>query len=182
MRRSTLFAFASTLTLLVAPRARATAEFPQQMVTDLSISCANPIWDNNGCTICHTDNNGGLGTATKPFGRYMKTQGLTPFNDTKLSSILGQLQAESPHTTDTNCDGVPDIDELTGCQWPNLAVDQCGADAGGDAGPLPISVYYGCSTSTNVGEHDAPALPGSAAIAIAGLLGAIVIRAKTRKR
>lgn len=180
MRRFTLFAFASTL--LVSPLARATAEFPQQMVTDLGITCANPIWDNSGCTICHADNNGGLGTATKPFGRYMKTQGLTPFNDTKLSSILGQLQAESPHATDTNCDGVPDVDELTNCQWQNLTVDQCGADAGTDGGVVPLSVYYGCSTGANVGEHDAPALPGSAAIAIAGLLGAIVLRAKTRKR
>jgi len=181
MRRLFAFAFAS-VSLLVTSRARATAEFPGQIVTDQKITCTNPIWDGNGCTICHTDDNGGLGTATKPFGRYMKSQGLTPFNDQKLAALLTALQNESPHATDTNCDGTPDIDELTSCQWPQLAVDQCGADGGtGGDGGVPLTVFYGCSTSPAVGDGE-PILPGGAAIAIAGLLAAVTIRAKRRKR
>ncbi|HEY1954874.1 MAG TPA: hypothetical protein VGH28_04665 [Polyangiaceae bacterium] len=182
MRRFIAFAVAS-LPLFVASRARATAEFPGQIVSDQNITCANPLFDGNGCTICHQDDNGGLGTATRPFGRYMKSQGLTPFNDQKLGALLTALQNESPHTTDTNCDGTPDIDELTSCQWQNLTQDMCGADAGGvDGGSVPLTVFYGCSTSPTVGDRDTPILPGGAAVAIAGMLGAALIRAKRRKR
>lgn len=182
MRHTLPFVFASLALALVTTRSYATAEFPGQIVSDQSISCANPIFDNSGCTICHTDNNGGIGTAVRPFGRWARQNGLTPFNDSKLSSLLTQLQNESPHTTDTNCDGTPDIDELTSCQWPNLTVDQCGADGGsGDAG-VPVSIFYGCSTAPAVGDGESPALPASIALAFAGLLAAVVIRAKSRKR
>jgi hypothetical protein len=169
--------FVASALVLVASRAHATAEFPAKIVTDLNVTCPNPIWDNNGCTICHTSNNGGLGTATMPFGAYMKSHGLTAFNDGKLQTILAQLQAESPHTTDTNCDGKPDIDQLTTCDWQGLATKGA-ACGGGDGGTgVPVSVYYGCSATPSD-----PALPASMAIGIAGVLVVTVIRASSRKR
>ena len=164
------------LALLVPARARATAEFPQGIVTDLAITCPNPIWDGSGCTICHTTNNGGLGTATKPLGVYMKSNGLTAFNDAQLKTILTNLQNENPHTTDKNCDGKPDIDQLTTCDWQSLSVDACGTSTdGGTAGAA--TVIYGCSASP--GE---PALPASIAIGVVGLLGLTLVRASSRKR
>lgn len=167
-----------SLALLVPSRAHATAEFPQAIVTDLGVTCANPIWDGSGCTICHTNNNGGLGTATKPFGAYMKSNGLTAFNDTQLKTLLTKLQSESPHTTDTNCDGKPDIDQLTTCDWQSLAVDACGAT--GDGGTAQTAtVIYGCSTSPT---RESPALPASVALGIAGFLGLTLFRASSRKR
>ena len=184
MRRFAFFApFALVASLLVSTRAHATQEFPQQIVTDQNITCANPIFDGSGCTICHTDNNGGLGTATKPFGVWAKSNGLQPFGDQKLAALLTQLQNESPHATDTNCDGTPDIDELTNCQWAQLAVNQCGVgDAGTPDGGLPVTIYYGCQASPNVGDGGGPALPACAALAILGMLAAATIRARTRKR
>lgn len=165
------------LALLVPARAHATAEFPGKIVTDLNITCASPIWDGSGCTICHTNNNGGLGTATKPFGAYMKSKGLTAFNDAQLQTILTQLQQENPHTTDTNCDGKPDIDQLTTCDWQSLAtVDSCGTSTDGGTAPTQL-VIYGCSASPSE-----PALPASVAIGVAGLLGLTLFRASSRKR
>ncbi len=168
-----LFAFA----LFAPARAHATAEFPAKIVSDLAITCANPIWDGSGCTICHTNNSGGLGTATKPLGVYVKTNGLTAFNDTQLQTILTTLSAENPHKTDTNCDGKPDIDQLTTCDWQSLAVDACGSDGGG----VTPAIFYGCSTSP-AATHDEPAFPASIAIGVAGALALSILRAKKRKR
>lgn len=176
--RRLLLSLAFAACLLVPARAHATAEFPQQMVSDLGISCSNPIFDGNGCTICHSSDNGGLGTATKPFGVWSKQNGLTPFNDQKLNALLQQLQNESPHKTDTNCDGTPDIDQLTNCQWLDLASNDNCPTSGGDAG-VSVAVFYGCATTPT---QETPALPASGAIGIAALLGAALVRARLRKR
>jgi len=53
--------FVCSLVLLSVPAtAHATADFPAAIVSDLNITCPNPIFDGNGCTICHTTDNGGL--------------------------------------------------------------------------------------------------------------------------
>ncbi len=167
------------LALLAPARAHATAEFPAKIVSDLSITCANPIWDGSGCMICHTSNSGGLGTATKPFGQYLKSNGLTAFNDTELQTLLNTLSAENPHTTDTNCDGKPDIDQLTTCDWASLATNAC---TGGDGGTgVPPAIVYGCSAAP-APSRDEPALPASIAIGVAGALALSIFRAKKRKR
>jgi hypothetical protein len=167
--------------LLVTATAHATADFPAAIVSDLGITCAKPIWDGNGCTFCHTTDNGGLGTATHPFGAYMKSHGLAAFNETQLKTNLAALDAESPHTTGADCFGTPYIDLLKTCQWQTMATATC--SSAGDAGPVQgvaPSVYYGCST-TPTHESD-PAMPASIAIAFAGLLGFSVIRASSRRR
>jgi hypothetical protein len=76
--------------------------FPRRRL-DLNITCAKPIYDGNGCMICHTSNNGGFGTATHPFGAYMKSHGLAAFNETELMTLLLQLDSEAPHTTGAEC-------------------------------------------------------------------------------
>jgi MYXO-CTERM domain-containing protein len=172
MRRTLLSALAFAACLFASGRARATAEFPQQIVNDLGITCSNPIWDGSGCLLCHTSNGGGLGTATKPFGVWTKQNGLTPFNDAQLATLLQQLQSASP-PVDTNCDGTADIDQLTNCDWLSLASnDQCSAG-------VPVQVYYGCNAAPT---PDSPALPASGAIGVVALLGAAVFRARWRKR
>ena len=167
------------LALLAVPAtAHATADFPAAIVSDLNITCATPIWDNNGCTICHTSNNGGLGTATHPFGAYMKSHGLAAFNETELKTLLQQLDAESPHSTGASCYGTPYIDLLKNCQWQTMSTATCssGGDAGQTEGVAP-SVYYGCSASPND-----PAMPASIAVGLAGLLGFSIFRASSRRR
>ena len=177
MRR---FLFSLPFTLLLVPAtAHATADFPAAIVSDLNITCANPIWDKNGCTICHTTDNGGLGTATHPFGAYMKSHGLAAFNETQLKTLLAQLEAESPHTTGADCYGTSYVDLLTTCQWQTMATATCGAGDGGAQGVAP-SVYYGCAASPSTPND--PAMPASIAFAMAGLLGFSVIRASSRRR
>ncbi|HEX4516049.1 MAG TPA: hypothetical protein VGH87_18935 [Polyangiaceae bacterium] len=186
--RSFLFAVVPLALLLAPATAHATADFPAAIVTDLNITCANPIFDGNGCTICHTTNNGGLGTATHPFGVYMKSHGLAAFNETELKTLLQQLDAESPHSTGADCFGTPYIDLLENCQWQTMASATC--TSGGDAGPIEgvaPSVYYGCSAAPSAprlrrdGPND-PAMPASFAIAFAGLLGFSIFRASSRRR
>jgi hypothetical protein len=166
--------------LFVPATAHATADFPAAIVSDLGITCAKPIWDGNGCTICHTTDNGGLGTATHPFGAYMKSHGLAAFNETALKTNLAALDAESPHSTGAECFGTPYIDLLKTCQWQTMATATC--SSAGDAGPQGVapSIYYGCAT-TPTKETD-PAMPASIAFAFAGLLGFSVIRASSRRR
>jgi len=178
MRR---FLLSLPFALLLAPAtAHATADFPAAIVTDLNITCANPIWDKNGCTICHTTDNGGLGSVTHPFGAYLKSHGLAAFNETELKTLLAQLDAESPHTTGADCFGTPFVDLLKTCQWQTMATATCGGGTDGGGQGVAPSVYYGCSTGPT--RDSDPAMPASIAIAFAGLLGFSVVRASSRRR
>ena len=179
--RSLAFVSFMLVGVLAPATAHATASFPAAIVTDLNITCAKPIWDGQGCTICHTTDNGGLGTATHPFGAYLKSHGLGAFQETTLKTLLTQLDAESPHTTGADCYGTPYVDLLKTCQWQTMATATCsGASDGGTTPGVAPSVYYGCAT-TPTHESD-PAMPASIAIAFAGLLGFSVVRASSRRR
>ncbi len=185
MRRFILVSVSFALAAMAPATARATADFPTAIVSDLNITCTNPIFDGNGCMICHTSNNGGLGTATHPFGAYMKSHGLVAFNEAELKTLLAQLDAESPHTTGADCFGTPFVDLLKTCQWQTMATATC--TSSGDAGPpqgVAPSVYYGCSAAPNdpATRSNDPARPGSFAIAFAGLLGFSIFRASSRRR
>jgi len=180
--RQFLLAPLFAVALLAPATAHATADFPAKIVSDLNITCSKPIWDGNGCTICHTTNNGGIGTAIHPFGAYVKSQGLTAFVEPKLTTILQQLDAESPHTTGAECFGTPYIDLLKSCQWQTMASATCtGTSDGGVQPGVAPSIYYGCAASPSAPSND-PAMPASIAIAFAGLLGFSVIRASSRRR
>ena len=176
--RRILFSLPFALLCFAPATAHATADFPAAIVSDLNITCPNPIFDGNGCTICHTTDNGGLGTATHPFGAYMKSHGLAAFNETELKTLLQQLDAESPHTTGADCFGTPYVDLLKNCQWQTMATATCSSagDGGTPQGVAP-SIYYGCSASPSD-----PALPGSIAIGFAALLGFSIFRASSRRR
>jgi hypothetical protein len=177
MRLLSLLPFAL---LFVPATAHATADFPAAIVSDLNITCSKPIFDGNGCTICHTSNNGGLGTVTHPFGAYLKSHGLAAFNETELKTLLAQLDAESPHTTGAECFGTPYVDLLKNCQWQTMATATCsGATDGGTQGVAP-SIYYGCAASPS--SPSDPAMPASLAFGVAAFLGFSVIRASSRRR
>ena len=186
LRFASLAAFGA---LLLAAPAHATAEFPGLIVSHLNITCdggANPIWDGNGCTICHTSNNGGLGTVQHPFGENLKAEGLSAFNDTELTKLLDQ---EKTAMHDFNCDGIPDIVELESCEWPQLTMLDTTCGGGGDAGmeddsgtpsgAPPETVVYGCSTSN---AAQGSGLPAGVAVSVAGLLGVALIRRRIKAR
>ncbi|HSQ65779.1 MAG TPA: hypothetical protein VLM85_21305 [Polyangiaceae bacterium] len=146
----------------LAPRmALATPDFPAAMVTDLGITCGTPQ-----CIVCHTNNSGGAGTVTQPFGRQMQSYGLVKYDQASLASALTQM---TTNKIDSNCDGTIDTDELKACNDPN-ANTQCD----GGTSNLGDVVIYGCNTT--------PSGSGSGAAAIAALLVGGVLLGRIRRR
>lgn len=90
--------------------ARATPDFPATIARDLQLS-APPA-----CTICHATNEGGAGTVVKPFGKYLVSRGLAPFDE---SSLAGALAAAEGEHHDTDGDGISDVDALKQGLDPN---------------------------------------------------------------
>jgi uncharacterized protein (TIGR03382 family) len=170
MRVVSLIAIVATSSpaLFVARPAHATAEFPGIIQQHFGITCTDGGIATPDCIICHDNDNGGLGTVTRPFGVWMKANGLSAFNDSKLGTLLDQAKQEG---IDTNCDGIPDIDQLESCDWPALETsgDACGADAG-----TPVTIFYGCEASPDP-------LPVSAALGVSGvMIAALVVRRRKK--
>ncbi|RPH70375.1 MAG: hypothetical protein EHM78_11680 [Myxococcaceae bacterium] len=92
------------IAVVAAPvAARATPNFPAAMARDLQLS-APPA-----CTVCHATNAGGTGTVVKPFGKYLLSRGLAPFDE---GSLAGALAAAGGERHDTDGDGILDVDAL----------------------------------------------------------------------
>ena len=174
MRRFFFFIAALFAVSLASARANATAEFPGPIVSHLGITCADGGIATPDCVLCHQNDNGGLGTATHPFGAWMKSQGLNAFADSKLDSLLDQAKADN---IDSNCDGIPDIDQLESCDWPALETKGtvgCSSDAG-----APITIIYGCAASPRTSSDP---LPASAALGVAFVLAAALVIKRRRRR
>jgi hypothetical protein len=119
---------------LTAPfAAQATPDFPAAIARDLQLSAPPP------CTICHATNEGGAGTVVKPFGKYMVSRGLVPFDE---SSLAGALAAAEGEHHDSDGDGISDIDALrrgldpngSSSRAPRVEDPQFGCEASGRAG------------------------------------------------
>jgi len=160
--------------LFVAGPAYANPGFPNEIATQLSLTCSQP-----DCTLCHSGDPGNCGTVIRPFGLWLMSQGITCADqkaDT-ASSIDPLLDQAKTTQVDTNCDGIPDIEQITMCDWQALEQNECGADGGpnGDAAIAPVeNVISGCSASP------APIWPGVAGFAVAGALVTIVSRRRRR--
>jgi hypothetical protein len=153
---------AISLSILAAPvPAAASPTYPGLIDTDLSLD-----YDlgTTHCTICHTSNSGGIGTAITPFALAMRSAGLTLENPPALQTALATLDANG---TDSDCNGTPDIQQIKDGQDPNTGVYINGStmsppadpgcslsDAGSSGGTLPV---YGC------GAHIAPGGDGGRA-------------------
>ncbi|HUM10112.1 MAG TPA: thrombospondin type 3 repeat-containing protein [Myxococcaceae bacterium] len=115
---------------VVAPlAAQATPNFPAAIARDLKLS-APPA-----CTICHATNEGGSGTVVKPFGKYLVSRGLAPFDE---SSLAGSLAAAQGEHHDTDGDGISDIEAL------QQGLDPNGAPS---SGPQLEDPTFGCSAT-----------------------------------
>jgi hypothetical protein len=115
---------AIALTVLAGGLAQASSIYPPEVRAHLSLSYTP------ACTLCHNNPGGGIGTVTTPFGKSMMSRGLVAQNIASLDTALDALSAER---TDSDHDGVPDIDELKAQTDPNVA--------GGGAVTPPT---YGC--------------------------------------
>jgi hypothetical protein len=131
--------------------ASATPEYP--IVLDSYLRMRDPSHTNcdqlTRCLICHTTTRGGQATAVQPFAQTLRDYGLNRGRDS--TALLGAL-AQLPPMSDSDEDGIFDIDELSICGNPS------GADIG--SGP-----QYGCD-----GARLAPARSVSLPYAFLALL------------
>jgi len=141
--------------LLAPTRAWATSGFPSDIATDLNAPSVP------SCALCHATAAGG-GPVTQPFGQSMVARGLRAGNPGSLSTALQALEAEG---TDSDGDGLGDIEELRMGLDPNF---------GGDAGSA--APEFGC------GARVAPRPPQHWFSTVAGLAMALVLLRRRRAR
>jgi hypothetical protein len=124
---------------LAAPAAAlATPNFPAATARDLQL--ASPP----ACTVCHATNEGGSGTVVKPFGKYLVSRGLAPFDE---SSLAGALAAAAGERHDSDGDAITDIDAL-----------KQGLDPNGSPGTHASTLddpSFGCSAAGTTGGTNA---------------------------
>jgi len=138
------------VTVLAAGLAHASSTYPGEVRAHLGLPYTPD------CSLCHANGQTGFGTVTTPFGTSMRARGLVAQNIASLDTALDALTAEH---TDSDGDGVGDIDELKAGTDPNLA--------GGGSFPPPT---YGC--------FDVSGQPGSALALLPVGLALLLFRLK----
>ena len=136
-----------TVTALVGGLAHASSIFPPEIRAHLSLSYTPD------CSLCHSNGQTGFGTVNTPFGKSMRARGLVAQNLQSLDTALDALAAEK---TDSDGDGVPDIDELKAGTDPNVA--------GGGNYPPPS---YGCFDVTGQAAAPLGLFPAGLALVLA---------------
>ncbi|HEY2405563.1 MAG TPA: thrombospondin type 3 repeat-containing protein [Polyangiaceae bacterium] len=108
------------------------------------------------CTLCHSSDLGGPGTVVTDFGREVLSQGAIGKNDVgSLDRALATMDAEQ---TDSDGDGIPDLDELRMGSDPNdgpgngLPIPQTGCAVRGspDSGVVTLLALALCSIALRV--------------------------------
>lgn len=136
MRRRTNIAVLLALTSATfVSLASASPTFPGEIKRHLGAADTPP------CTTCH-QGNPGIGTATSPFVVAMKQRGLVANDTASLDNALDALDGEM---TDTDGDGVPDVEELRRGWDPNVPNLADGGVAEGAARPMSLQTWYGCA-------------------------------------
>jgi len=130
--------FAPALLLAMPGVAQADPTYPAEIQSHLGLSFTPQ------CTLCHATNNGGLGTISTQFGRALQSKGLTS-NTATLAPALDALNSAS---TDSNGDGIPDIQQLkkridpnTGLPLSNVEQEQFGCGGQIARGPVRSTGY-----------------------------------------
>jgi hypothetical protein len=144
---------------LLSPDVHASPSFPAALRDAVKMSCAPP------CTVCHTVPEGGSGTGTKPFAVSMVTKGkLSP---KQSETVAPAVQALLDNNTDSNGDGIGDIDQLKKGFDPNIG------NIGIVCGPA-----YGCGA--RVASHRTPGPGAGLTFALALALGIVFVGRRRR--
>lgn len=131
-----------------AANASAMPTFPSEIQTHLHLSYAPQ------CTLCHGSISGG-GPVVQPFGDAMLAAGLTVSGGSSLTNALDKLAQEN---SDSDGDGIPDIDELKTGTNPN---------------PDKTALKYGC------GAKIAPGTPMGWQVPIIALIATVLFRRRS---
>lgn len=128
------------LTILAAAALLATADFPAAIERDLDLQ-APPR-----CTVCHSTDEGGAGTAVRPFGTYLRSRGLRAFDEDSLRTALSAAGGERHSSSGGQ---ITDIDALKAGQDPNGAsgselTPAYGCSSSGSANSLALLALVGC--------------------------------------
>jgi MYXO-CTERM domain-containing protein len=161
--RSPLLLIATTAaSLLVARAASASPDFPFVVTEHLALAYEPP------CTICHQTDAGGSGTAVKPFALAMKERGISAANSDAVAPALDKMAADE---VDSDCNEVPDVDQLKAGQDPNtnLFIDGSGKSAKESEGCDTSQIAYGCGAHAQLANGPAPWEGAAAVIAVLGL-------------
>lgn len=152
----------AALTVAAGRTAGATPNFPPRLATELELTAAP------ACALCH-EGPTQKGTVITPFGTSMRGRGLVAYDEASLVTALMALEGEG---TDSDGDGVGDIEELQQGADPNLV----------EGGEAPIVPEYGCSvgargSSARGGDLNKSDIDGvSVALALAALARRISAR------
>jgi Bacterial TSP3 repeat len=110
------------------PLAHASPAYPVAVQADLKLT------ETPRCTLCHTTDLGGKGTISSYFGRTLLRDGAQGNDD--IGALKAALEMMESEQTDSDGDGVSDIDELRAGTDPN--------DGPGPSDPLPTP-QTGCA-------------------------------------
>jgi hypothetical protein len=173
MRTARTLVFASVGLVIVALSSAASASpgYPADIKTDLSLS-----YDlgTTHCTICHSSNTGGIGTVVTPFGLAMKAAGLHLEDPAALETALMTLKAAA---TDSDCNGIPDIQQLIDGRDPNAPGEYINGVGGPELAADPGCAGQSIPPAFGCGAQLAPgAAPAEGAATLIGL-GALVAAA-----
>jgi len=134
--------------ILLSANVRAMPTFPGEIQSHLQLSYTPQ------CTLCHGSVTGG-GPVVQPFGEAMLAAGLTVSGGSTLTNALDTLKRNK---TDSNGNGISDIDELV---------------AGNNPNPDKPPIKYGC------GAKIAPGSPVGWHVPILALVAMVLFRRRS---
>lgn len=154
--------------LVLAPAvAHGMPSFPVAIATHLGTSHVPD------CTVCHQGTQT-TGTAVMPLAVALQSRGLTATNPSSINTALDALAADH---TDSDGDGIPDVDELKKGWDPNFPSYPDGGNIPGGVIPSTLTPSYGCALARSDGH-----LAAVGALLWSGVLALLCLRRRTSPR